>query len=49
MNKVWGEGWFGDNHVVDVHLANLRRKISEPAAHPLHIKTVRGVGYRFDP
>jgi DNA-binding response OmpR family regulator len=49
MTKVWGEGWFGDDHVVDVHLANLRRKIGEPASHPLHIKTVRGVGYRFDP
>ena len=49
MTKVWGEGWFGDDHVVDVHLANLRRKIGEPAAHPRHIKTVRGVGYRFDP
>jgi DNA-binding response OmpR family regulator len=49
MTKVWGEGWFGDDHVVDVHLANLRRKIGEPAAHPQHIKTVRGVGYRFDP
>ena len=49
MTKVWGDSWFGDEHVVDVHLANLRRKIGEPAAHPHHIKTVRGVGYRFDP
>ena len=46
---VWGEDWFGDDHVVDVHLANLRRKIGEPASSPKHIKTVRGVGYRFDP
>ena len=49
LTAVWGDGWFGDDHVVDVHLANLRRKIGEPAAHPRHIKTVRGVGYRFDP
>jgi DNA-binding response OmpR family regulator len=49
MSRVWGEDWFGDEHVVDVHLANLRRKIGDPAAHPRHIKTVRGIGYRFDP
>ena len=49
LARVWGEDWFGDDHVVDVHLANLRRKIGEPASSPKHIKTVRGVGYRFDP
>jgi len=49
LAQVWGEDWFGDDHVVDVHLANLRRKIGEPATSPKHIKTVRGVGYRFDP
>ena len=49
LAQVWGEDWFGDDHVVDVHLANLRRKLGEPANNPRHIKTVRGVGYRFDP
>ena len=49
LGQVWGDDWFGDDHVVDVHLANLRRKIGEPASRPRHIKTVRGVGYRFDP
>ena len=49
LSAVWGDGWFGDDHVVDVHLANLRRKIGEGAAQPRHVKTVRGVGYRFDP
>jgi DNA-binding response OmpR family regulator len=49
LAAVWGENWFGDDHVVDVHLANLRRKLGEPANSPRHIKTVRGVGYRFDP
>ena len=46
MDAVWGGQWFGDDHVVDVHLANLRRKLSGSSR---HIKTVRGVGYRFDP
>jgi DNA-binding response OmpR family regulator len=49
LERVWGNDWFGDDHVVDVHLANLRRKIGEPATHPRNIKTVRGIGYRFDP
>ena len=49
LSAVWGDGWFGDDHVVDVHLANLRRKIGEGAAKPRHVKTVRGIGYRFDP
>jgi DNA-binding response OmpR family regulator len=46
---VWGGGWFGDNHVVDVHVANLRAKLHEDARNPAHIKTVRGVGFRLDP
>jgi DNA-binding response OmpR family regulator len=49
MAEVWGQDWFGDDHVVDVHLANLRKKIGEPAARSRHITTVRGIGYRFDP
>ena len=49
MERVWGQDWFGDDHVIDVHLANVRRKIGESAAASRHITTVRGVGYRFDP
>ena len=37
----------GDDHVVDVHLGNLRRKLGDDAASPMFIETVRGVGYRF--
>jgi DNA-binding response OmpR family regulator len=44
--RVWGPDWFGDDHVVDVHIANLRKKIDEPDA-PSRIRTVRGVGYRM--
>lgn len=49
ISLVWGGGWFGDNHVVDVHVANLRAKLQEDARNPAHIKTVRGVGFRLDP
>ena len=49
LTRVWGDDRFADEHVVDVHLANLRRKIGESATRPGHITTVRGIGYRFDP
>jgi len=44
--RVWGPDWFGDDHVVDVHIANLRKKIDVTGQS--HIRTVRGVGYRID-
>jgi DNA-binding response OmpR family regulator len=42
--RVWGADWFGDDHVVDVHIANLRKKIDRPGV-PSLVRTVRGVGY----
>lgn len=47
LDRVWGMDYVGDEHVVDVHLANLRRKLGDEAAHPRYIETVRGVGFRF--
>lgn len=47
IDRVWGETWIGDEHVVDVHIANLRRKLADDPAAPRYIRTVRGVGYRI--
>lgn len=47
LDRVWGVDYVGDDHVVDVHLANLRRKLGEDAAAPRFVETVRGVGYRL--
>lgn len=47
LEHVWGPNWVGDTHIIDVHLANLRKKIDRNGVK--HIKTVRGVGYRFTP
>jgi DNA-binding response OmpR family regulator len=47
LERVWGPGWFGDDHVVDVHVANLRRKLGDDPAAPRYLRTVRGVGYRM--
>lgn len=46
VERVWGP-WFGDDHVVDVHVANLRRKLGDDARRGQYIRTVRGVGYRM--
>lgn len=47
LDRVWGIDYVGDEHVVDVHLANLRRKLGDDVSDPRFIETVRGVGYRF--
>jgi DNA-binding response OmpR family regulator len=47
LEHVWGAGWFGDDHVVDVHVANLRRKLGDDPNAPRFVRTVRGVGYRM--
>ncbi len=44
LDRVWGPNWFGDDHVVDVHMANLRKKI-DVAGEKSWVRTVRGVGY----
>ncbi len=50
LEWVWGEDYFGDDHVVDVHVANLRKKLNaaEDGAGNRYVRTVRGVGYRFE-
>ena len=47
LEQVWGGNYFGDDHVVDVHIANLRKKLGDDPAAPAYIETVRGAGYRF--
>jgi DNA-binding response OmpR family regulator len=44
---VWGDGWVGDEHLVDVHIGHLRRKLGDDASAPRFIRTVRGIGYRM--
>lgn len=47
LEGVWGPRWTGDDHVVDVHLSNLRRKLQLRAPGLRFIHTVRGVGFRL--
>jgi len=46
LERVWGDAVY-DDHVVDVHMTNLRKKLEEDPARPRYLETVRGVGYRF--
>ena len=46
LEQVWGDAVY-DDHVVDVHVTNIRKKLEADPAHPRYIETVRGVGYRF--
>lgn len=43
IEKVWGVDYYGELRVVDVHLGHIRQKLGIDGL----IKTVRGVGYRF--
>jgi DNA-binding response OmpR family regulator len=43
LDGAWGAGWYGDERTVDVHVAQLRRKLGDE----LPLSTVRGVGYRL--
>jgi len=45
---VWG-GLCTDEHVIEVHVGKLRKKLGETASRPRFIRTLRGVGYRFEP
>jgi len=47
LERVWGADWVGDEHLVDIHVANLRRKLGDEPRRPRWIRTVRGVGYRM--
>ncbi|EDX87229.1 response regulator receiver domain protein [Synechococcus sp. PCC 7335] len=48
IDKLWGEDFFGDERVVDTHIARLRKKIEPDPSAPTFVKTVVGVGYRFE-
>jgi len=47
LDAAWGLEFEGDEHVLEVHIGNLRRKLGDDPASPRFIETVRGVGYRL--
>ena len=48
LQRVWDGGeWAGDEHLVDVHIGRLRRKLGDDAREAKYVLTIRGVGYRM--
>ena len=47
IEQVWGPDFFGDERLVDIHVAHVRHKLADDVAAPRYILTVRGVGYRM--
>ncbi len=48
IDAAWGRDTFVTDRVVDTHVLNLRKKIEPEPAKPCYIRSVRGMGYRFD-
>src|SRR5580698_8043233 len=48
IDRVWGSDYVGDTKTLDVHIKRLRTLIEAEPKAPLHISTVRGVGYRYE-
>src|SRR5260370_10854296 len=49
IDRVWGADYVGDTKTLDVHVKRLRAKVEADPANPTHIRTVRGLGYKFEP
>jgi DNA-binding response OmpR family regulator len=49
LEDVWDFAWDGDSATVTVHIRRLREKIEDDPSDPLHLVTVWGIGYRFEP
>ena len=47
FDQVWGPGFIAEDHLVDVHISKVRRKLGDDPAAPRFVTTVRGVGYRL--
>ena len=47
LNRVWGEGYFGDVKIVDVNVRRLRMKLEDDPSHPQYLTTVWGFGYKW--
>ncbi|MGN1402577.1 MAG: winged helix-turn-helix domain-containing protein [Bacillus sp. (in: firmicutes)] len=48
LSMVWNYDFAGDTRIVDVHISHLREKIEDDTKKPRYIKTIRGLGYKFE-
>lgn len=48
LNHIWGDGYFGDDKIVDVNIRRIRMKIEEEPSKPHYITTIWGYGYKWN-
>ncbi|MEI6361569.1 MAG: response regulator transcription factor [Actinomycetes bacterium] len=48
IDRVWGSDYVGDTKTLDVHVKRLRAKVEVDPANPVHLITVRGLGYKYE-
>ena len=48
LESVWGGEWYGEIHVVDVHVGHLRKKLADAGGSDGLIRTIRGIGYGME-
>ncbi len=48
IDRIWGSDYVGDTKTLDVHVKRLRAKVEVDPSHPVHLLTVRGLGYKFE-
>ncbi|MGR6914776.1 response regulator [[Actinomadura] parvosata] len=49
LTEVWGDAYLKETHYLRQYMAQLRRKLERDPAHPVHLLTEPGMGYRFQP
>lgn len=45
---IWKDAYYGDENIINVHIRRLREKIEDDPSHPQYIKTLWGIGYKFE-
>lgn len=48
FESVWDDCFIGDDSTIMVHISNLRNKIEEDSKKPVYLKTIKGLGYKFE-
>jgi two-component system, OmpR family, response regulator RegX3 len=48
IDRVWGSDYVGDGKTLDVHIKRLRAKVEQDPTEPVHVVTVRGLGYKYE-
>ncbi len=45
---IWKDAYYGDENIINVHIRRLREKIEDDPSNPQYIKTLWGIGYKFE-